>query len=169
MREAPNLALATSSTANTSIDPHMISIRFRHILIVPFWCNICHTLASITCCWNIFRTTAGGSSRAIFGETVMSWTIAIVAISLAMAVLTIAELWQPVKVNALRMPDQIFAAITFSIIFIYGLVLIAAKILLWHAFEFCASAFARDVSWSLSQPDNMDVVPLIRPSKLARA
>ena len=60
----------------------------------------------------------------------MSWIIAIVAISLAMAVLTIAELWQPVKVNALRMPDQIFAAITFSIIFIYGLVLIAAKILL---------------------------------------
>lgn len=60
----------------------------------------------------------------------MSWIIVVVAMSLAMAVLTIAELWQPVKVNALRMPDQIFAAITFSIIFVYGLVLLASKILL---------------------------------------
>jgi hypothetical protein len=60
----------------------------------------------------------------------MSWIIAVVAVSLTMAVLTIAELWQPVKVNALRMPDQIFAALTFSIIFIYGLVLLASKILL---------------------------------------
>ena len=60
----------------------------------------------------------------------MSWIIAIVVISLVLAVLTIAELRQPVRANVLRMPDQIFAAITFSIIFIYGLVLAAAKILL---------------------------------------
>jgi len=59
----------------------------------------------------------------------MSWIIAIVAVGLVMAILTIAELWQPVKANVLRMPDQIFAAVTFSVIFIYGLVLVAAKIL----------------------------------------
>jgi hypothetical protein len=60
----------------------------------------------------------------------MSWIIAVVAISLVLAVLTIAELRQPVKANVLRMPDQIFAVLTFSAIFIYGLVLLAAKILL---------------------------------------
>jgi len=60
----------------------------------------------------------------------MSWIIAIVAVSLVMAVLTVAELRQPVKANVLRMPDQIFAVLTFSAIFIYGLVLLAAKILL---------------------------------------
>jgi hypothetical protein len=59
----------------------------------------------------------------------MSWIIVIVAVSLIMAVLTIAELRQPVKANVLRMPDQIFAVLTFSAIFIYGLVLLAAKIL----------------------------------------
>jgi hypothetical protein len=59
----------------------------------------------------------------------MSWIIAIVAVSLVMGVLTIAELRQPVKANVLRMPDQIFAVLTFSAIFIYGLVLLAAKIL----------------------------------------
>jgi hypothetical protein len=59
----------------------------------------------------------------------MSWIIAIVAVGLVMGVLTIAELRQPVKVNVLRMPDQIFAVLTFSAIFIYGLVLLAAKIL----------------------------------------
>jgi hypothetical protein len=58
----------------------------------------------------------------------MSWIIAVVVISLVMAVLTIVELWQPIKGNALKMPDQIFAAVTFSVIFIYGLVLVAAKI-----------------------------------------
>ena len=60
----------------------------------------------------------------------MSWIIAIVAVSLVMGVLTIAELRQPIKANVLRMPDQIFAVLTFSAIFIYGLVLLAAKILL---------------------------------------
>jgi hypothetical protein len=60
----------------------------------------------------------------------MSWIIAIVVISLVMAVLTIIELWQPVKANVLKMPDQIFAAVTFCVIFIYGLVLVAAKVLL---------------------------------------
>jgi len=59
----------------------------------------------------------------------MSWIIEVIVISLVMGVLTIAELWQPVRANVLRMPDQIFAAVTFSIIFIYGLVLVAAKIL----------------------------------------
>jgi hypothetical protein len=59
----------------------------------------------------------------------MSWIIAIVAVGLVMGVLTIAELRQPVKANVLRMPDQIFAVLTFSAIFIYGLVLLAAKIL----------------------------------------
>lgn len=58
----------------------------------------------------------------------MSWIIAIVVISLVMAALTIVELWQPVKANVLKMPDQIFAVVTFSIIFIYGLLLLAAKI-----------------------------------------
>ena len=58
----------------------------------------------------------------------MSWIIAIVAISLVLGILTIAELRQPVKANVLRMPDQIFAVLTFSAIFIYGLVLLAAKI-----------------------------------------
>jgi hypothetical protein len=59
----------------------------------------------------------------------MSWIIAIVAVGLVLGVLTIAELRQPVKANVLRMPDQIFAVLTFSAIFIYGLVLLAAKIL----------------------------------------
>jgi len=59
----------------------------------------------------------------------MSWIIAIVAVGLVMGVLTIAGLRQPVKANVLRMPDQIFAVLTFSAIFIYGLVLLAAKIL----------------------------------------
>jgi hypothetical protein len=59
----------------------------------------------------------------------MSWIIAIVAVGLVMGVLTIAELRQPIKANVLRMPDQIFAVLTFSAIFIYGLVLLAAKIL----------------------------------------
>ena len=59
----------------------------------------------------------------------MSWIIAIVAVGLVMGVLTIAELRQPIKANVLRMPDQIFAVLTFSAIFVYGLVLLAAKIL----------------------------------------
>jgi len=59
----------------------------------------------------------------------MSWIIAIVAVGLVMGVLTIVELRQPIKANVLRMPDQIFAVLTFSAIFIYGLVLLAAKIL----------------------------------------
>jgi len=58
----------------------------------------------------------------------MSWIIAIVVLSLVMAALSIAELWQPVKANVLKMPDQIFAVVTFSVIFIYGLLLLAAKI-----------------------------------------
>jgi len=62
----------------------------------------------------------------------MSWIIAIVVISLVMAVLTIIELWQPVKANVLRMPDQIFAAVTFSIILFTGLS--------WLPPKFCSDA-----------------------------
>ena len=58
----------------------------------------------------------------------MTWTLAVVALSLAMTVLAIIELRQPIKANALRLPDRLFVVVTFSIAFIYGLVLLAAKI-----------------------------------------
>ena len=72
----------------------------------------------------------------VFGETIMGWTIGIVALSLVMTVLTIAELRQPVKTTlslpALTLGDRVigaFVVVTFSVAFINGLILLAANIL----------------------------------------
>jgi hypothetical protein len=72
----------------------------------------------------------------VFGETIMGWTIGIVALSLIMTVLTIAELRQPVKTTlslpALTLGDRVigaFVVVTFSVAFINGLILLAANIL----------------------------------------
>ena len=72
----------------------------------------------------------------MFGETIMGWTIGIVALSLVMTVLTIAELRQPVKTTlslpALTLGDRVigaFVVVTFSVAFINGLILLAANIL----------------------------------------
>jgi hypothetical protein len=67
----------------------------------------------------------------------MGWTIGIVALSLVMTVLTIAELRQPVKASTLSVPafgfgDRVigvFVIVTFSVAFVNGLILLAAKIL----------------------------------------
>ncbi len=67
----------------------------------------------------------------------MGWIIAIVALSLVMTVLTIAELRQPVRTNAPSVPalnigDRvigIFVVVTFAVAFINGLMLVAVKIL----------------------------------------
>jgi predicted S18 family serine protease len=67
----------------------------------------------------------------------MGWIIAIVALSLVMTVLTIAELRQPVRTNvssvpALNIGDRvigIFVVITFAVALINGLMLVAVKIL----------------------------------------
>jgi len=68
----------------------------------------------------------------------MGWIISFVALSLAMAVLTTVELRQSIKTRALIVPavsvgDRVvtaFAVLTFTVAFIYGLTLLAAKILL---------------------------------------
>jgi hypothetical protein len=66
----------------------------------------------------------------------MGWTIGIVALSLVMTVLTVAELRQPVKTTlslpALTLGDRvigIFVVVTFAVAFVNGLILVAAKIL----------------------------------------
>jgi hypothetical protein len=66
----------------------------------------------------------------------MGWTIGMVALSLVMTVLTIAELRQPTKATlslpALTLGDRvigIFVVVTFSVAFVNGLILVAAKIL----------------------------------------
>ena len=67
----------------------------------------------------------------------MGWTIGIVALSLVMTVLTIAELRQPTSANTLRVPaltlgDRVigvFVVVTFTVAFVNGLILVAAKIL----------------------------------------
>jgi hypothetical protein len=65
----------------------------------------------------------------------MGWTIGIVALSLVMTVLTVAELRQPAKTTlslpALTLGDRvigIFVVVTFSVAFINGLILLAANI-----------------------------------------
>lgn len=71
------------------------------------------------------------------GDKVMGWIIAIVALSLVMTVLTVAELRQPVRTNASTLPvlnvgDRvigIFVVVTFAIALINGLMLVAVKIL----------------------------------------
>jgi len=60
----------------------------------------------------------------------MTWTIVVVAFSLLMTLLAIAELRQPVTKNALRLFDRLFVVSTFMVAFIYGLTLLAAKIFL---------------------------------------
>ena len=66
----------------------------------------------------------------------MGWIIGIVALSLVMTALTIAELRQPAKTTlslpALTLGDRvigIFVVVTFSVAFVNGLILLAAKIL----------------------------------------
>ena len=69
---------------------------------------------------------------------VMGWIISFLVLTLIMAVLTIAGIRQPVKasaftLSALSAGDRlitIFVAGTFTVAFIYGLSLLASKILL---------------------------------------
>jgi hypothetical protein len=66
----------------------------------------------------------------------MGWTIGIVALGLAMTVLTVAELWQCAKTHASNVPalslaDSVigaFVVVTFGIAFLNGLMLLAANI-----------------------------------------
>jgi len=57
----------------------------------------------------------------------MIWATGSMALGLLMTVLVIAELRHPVG-NALKMPDRLFVAAIFTIAFIYGIVLLAAKV-----------------------------------------
>jgi len=65
----------------------------------------------------------------------MAWIIAIVALSLVMAVLTIAELRGPVGVSTVQLPEltlvdqaiTVFALGMFAIAIIDGLIMVAAK------------------------------------------
>jgi hypothetical protein len=57
----------------------------------------------------------------------MIWATASVALGLLMTVLVIAELRQPVG-NALKMPDRLFVAATFTVALVYGVLLLAAKV-----------------------------------------
>jgi len=67
----------------------------------------------------------------------MEWIIAIVALSLVMTVLTVAELRRPVKASTIQLPEltladraiAVFALATFTLAIVNGLVLIAAKTL----------------------------------------
>ena len=67
----------------------------------------------------------------------MGWIIAIVALSLVMAVLTFAEFRRPVKASTVQLPElavfdrilAVFVVGTFSVAVINGLVLVAAKTL----------------------------------------
>jgi hypothetical protein len=67
----------------------------------------------------------------------MGWIIGVVTLTLAMTVLTIAELRQPAKTNALSMPTpslgdrviMVFVVVTCTVAFVDGLMRLAAKIL----------------------------------------
>jgi hypothetical protein len=59
----------------------------------------------------------------------MAWLVSMVALSLVMTVLTVVELRQPAKAKAFSRPDLIFVVVTFAVALIYGLTLLAAKIL----------------------------------------
>ena len=67
----------------------------------------------------------------------MGRIIAIVVLSLATTVVTVAELGQPVKANTLRLPalsigDRViagFVVVTFAVAFVNGVMLLADKIL----------------------------------------
>jgi hypothetical protein len=73
--------------------------------------------------------------RQFSGETVMAWIIAIVALSLVMTALTLAELRQPVGANALprlTVGDRViavFVLVTFTVGLVNGLMLLAVKTL----------------------------------------
>ena len=58
----------------------------------------------------------------------MPWLLSMVALSLVMTVLTIAELRQPAKARAFGRPDLIFAVVTFAVSLIYGVILLATTI-----------------------------------------
>ena len=58
----------------------------------------------------------------------MVWATASVALGLLMTVLVIAELRQP-GVSAFKMPDRLFVAATFTIAFVYGVVLLASGVI----------------------------------------
>ena len=72
------------------------------------------------------------------GETVMGWLMSFVVLSVSMAVLTIATLRQSMKTSAFALPAlnlgdrliAIFSASAFTVASIYGLTLLAAKVLL---------------------------------------
>ena len=65
----------------------------------------------------------------------MGWTIAIVALSLVMAVMTIAELRRPVAASTVQLPELtladrligLFVLGTFTVAIANGLILVAAK------------------------------------------
>ena len=58
----------------------------------------------------------------------MAWLLSMVALSLVMTVLTVAELRQPVKASAFGRPDLIFVVVIFAVSLLYGLTLLAAAI-----------------------------------------
>jgi hypothetical protein len=68
----------------------------------------------------------------------MGWLMSFVVLSLAMAVLTIAALRQSIKTSAFTLPAlnagdrliSVFVVSTFTVASIYGLTLLAAKVLL---------------------------------------
>jgi hypothetical protein len=68
----------------------------------------------------------------------MGWLLSFVILSLSMAVLTIAALRRPIKTSAFILPAlnagdrliTVFVVSTFTIASIYGLSLLAAKVLL---------------------------------------
>jgi hypothetical protein len=68
----------------------------------------------------------------------MGWLMSFVGLSLAMAVLTITALGQSIKTRALALPAlsagdrliTLFVVSTFTVASIYGLTLLAAKLLL---------------------------------------
>ena len=68
----------------------------------------------------------------------MGWLMSFVALSLAMAVLTIAALRQSIKTSAFTLPAlsagdrliTVFVLSTFTVASIYGLALLGAKVLL---------------------------------------
>jgi hypothetical protein len=65
----------------------------------------------------------------------MGWTIAIVALSLVMTVMTIAELRRPVSASTVQVPEltladrliSLFVLGTFTLAIANGLILVAAK------------------------------------------
>ena len=73
--------------------------------------------------------------RQFSGETVMAWIISIVALGSVMTALTLAELRQPARANALpglTVGDRViagFVLVTFTLAFVNGLMLLAIKTL----------------------------------------